>query len=157
MSVDEQLAIEKWVQLCRWLRQTIERGRSDLLPFAFGTLFPVIWRGESNFAPIKAKLLRNLLGDNWYERIYTDRKAIILTPEIFRKWQLDRQVVQTVAENLQFWSDSVGVKSLSAVGICKLLQAAYDFQLTDLFRSIWSLATTVKMNPDESALLYQVY
>lgn len=149
----------KWSWTCRGLRsKALLSHNTAFVRRAFGIFFPGLWRGQSTFSPIRAALLKTLLGDNWYSMIYQDPKAIWFTPEKFEQFRTTPNVVQTMADNLQFWADIGALsESLSAVGWCKLLQAAYDFELLDSFRLLWTRCLQKKWSPDELALFYSIY
>jgi len=150
MSVEE-----RWILACGIVGQ---RGAGYALDF--GLCFPGLWRGKSNFSPIRGALLKNLLGESWYERIYSDPKSIWLTPDRFGRWKRSTEIIATIRQNILRWLHSEHLLAkLSAVGWAKLLQAAYDFEIMDLFEQLWDKcnSTLHSFSPDQQALLFQIY
>lgn len=150
----------RWCEACRWLRSSDKFAREVMsYRMAFGLMFPGQWRGKSNYNPTKGALLKTLLGEQWYERIYDDPKAIWLTPERFKKWKQTPEIVSTVSDNLRYWTQLKPelLNGLSAVGWAKLLQVAYDFDLMDQFKVIWTMCLALPWPPDQRALFFQTY
>lgn len=148
---------ERWVAACR--DPQMLTGSVDYR-LDFGLSFPGRWRGKSNFAPCRAALLEKVLGSDWYERIYNDPKSIWLTPERLKRWKDSTAISQTVRDNINRWLDNQDlVRRLSAVGWAKLLQAAYDFELMELFANLWEgcWKQATLWSADQQALLFQVY
>jgi hypothetical protein len=149
----------RWSEICSWLRSERDVEKAGII-WSFGVCFPGLWRGKSNFSPIRAALLRKLTDDeNWYERIYRDDpKAIWLTPEVFNHWKKQPAVVETMVANLSFWSETQSLSGkLSAIGWAKILQAAYDLALPELLTRIWNRCLSYQWSPDELALFYSIY
>lgn len=145
---------ERWRGACQMLTLS---GRSLDVRLEFGLCFPGMWRGKSNFAPVKASLLKTLLGENWYERIYDDPKAIWLTPGRFQQWKRSPSILSIVSANLTRWiSSPQRLDQLSAAGWAKLLQVAYDFELLDLFHILWAKClANPSWSPEQKALFFQ--
>lgn len=153
---------EEWLKMCDWLRS--HPLSDDVLTqrMAFGLSFPCRWRGKSTFNPVRATLLQNILGEDWYEQIYNDPKSIFLTPDTFQQWRQNMTITKAIADNLQYWIDSshtaILLTQLSAVGWAKMLQVALDFNLSDSFKLIWDKCTNLdSWSPDELALFFQIY
>ena len=160
-------AISRWAQVSAWTRSVLVPPTRPFFPKpaapglseqAFGSWFPGEWRGKSNYAPLKARLLKRLLGPGWYEMQYVDDPfAIWIVPERFSQWKATTLARKTVEQNLQLvLGDSSLRASLSGIGWAKLLQAALDFA-PSLAQSVWDLASKANLSDTESALLFQTY
>lgn len=169
-------AIARWIRASGWMRLTLSHdsvgktvGKTSA---AFGTWFPGEWRGRSNFAPLKARLLQSLLGAQWYDDIYiNDPFAIWIVPELFAQWKTNEKAKAEIEQNLAFCLGTTLAgeairTTLNGLGWARLLQAAVDFDLADKAQHILQLALQQTTNSSsspktkgetEAALLLQIY
>lgn len=143
----------RWISLCKRLREAeTAAGQASAI---FGTLVPCTWRGKSTFQPMKAALLTQLVGSDWYERMYRGRHLFFLSHDQMKRWSTDPEILKEVQQNLLFYARSPQGRNLTVVGYSQLLQTALEFGLSDCFALLWDQAFRRRSwTPEESALLY---
>jgi hypothetical protein len=153
-----------------WVRTEMDRwqercGKIVDIRGGFDVLFPMQWIGKSTYAPIKAALLQNLLGQDWYEQLHgvmtdgkTDETRFQLAPDEYKQWRNSTAVRMQLSKNLdRILREPALMRSLSAIGFMQLLQTAYDFDIDNYFDHLWKLTKLLPWSDDELALFHQVY
>jgi hypothetical protein len=128
----------EWILLCA---TAAANAHPELDDWCFGLLFPGKWYGKSHYSPPRARALKTLLGDAWYERITNDPRTIAFTPDVFQTWGAYPPARQRLDRNLRFWfSSPKRVQRLTAIGWHKLLQLTYDVGFESWFQFLYELA-----------------
>lgn len=147
-----------WVEICARIRQTTELLPAKIFDQCLAMGTPTMLRPKSVYSPLKAKDLKALYGDGWYELIHPSDDIMVLPGNRFRDWCGSEEIKQIVAANITWVLQQQGKQKKTAAQWYRLLQAAYDFGLPEVFDRLFrSCLAAQSWSPLEVSLFYLVW